>query len=532
MRTPLVREKIFRRSNRGTMARFGLLLVGAALGGLLSYWIANAVEYRIERKNLSIYTGHLVDQGERLGSEALDLGHTIASDDLVPCSDLDLSLMRNLLVATEHLADTGRIHEGKLECSALVGRLTAPVAVPPADVVLGMTSTWRSAWPVIPSTMRGEFIETDGVWVAINEQTLQDHEESPPMVATELLYDRRSGRMLKSFGPDVPLTLDQIAASKFVERNDTLYQALCRPNFVVCAVGSEPKAAVFRMHRSLLLSRVAIGALMGMLLASLAILLDFRRQSPESRLRKAIRRGEISLVYQPIVDLRTEAIVGAEALARWIKEDGESVSPEVFIALAEDRGFVGAITQLVIQRVIQELGDLLVQSKFQVNLNITAQDLADPAFLPAMERSFDAAHIQRSNLGLELTERSTAAPEIGTEALARLKEAGYTLYIDDFGTGYSSLSYLHRLAVDAIKIDQAFTQTIGTNAVTASVVPQILEMAKLLDLRVVIEGVETREQADYFRKACPDAHAQGWFYSRPVSAGDLRRLIRAQGRRS
>ena len=146
-----------------------------------------------------------------------------------------------------------------------------------------------------------------------------------------------------------------------------------------------------------------------------------------------------------------------------------------------------------------------------------------------MERSLDAAGIRRSNLGLELTERSTAVSGMGTEALGQLKKVGSTLYIDDFGTGYSSLAYLHRLDVDAIKIDHAFTQTVGTNPVTASVVPQILAMAKLLNLHVVVKGVETREQADYFRMACPEGHAQGWLYGRPTAAEDLRRSIRPQG---
>ena len=128
-------------------------------------------------------------------------------------------------------------------------------------------------------------------------------------------------------------------------------------------------------------------------------------------------------------------------------------------------------------------------------------------------------------LGLELTERSTADSIVATKALSDLKQAGYRLYIDDFGTGYSSLAYLHRLAVDGIKIDQIFTQTVGTESITATVIPQILEMARQLELQVIVEGVETKEQADYFRAAFPTGRAQGWLYSRPLSANDLRRLL-------
>jgi sensor c-di-GMP phosphodiesterase-like protein len=524
MPTFFFREENYRFSHRGAVARFGLLLVGAAAGALLSYWIASSIEYRTERKSLSIYTSRLVDHGGRLGSEARETIHEIASNGQTPCSDPDLLRMRDLIVSMEHVADAGRLSAGKLICSAVVGRLAVPIAVPAPDIVVDRTRTWMKAWPIIPRTMRGHFIERDGVWVAINQQTLEDNEESPPKVATEMLYDRDNRRLLKTFGPDVPLTLDEIVAGRLIERQGMLYQPLCRPGTIVCAVSSEPQSALVLGHRAVLLSRVVVGALVGVLLAMLGILLHLRHQSPESQLRKAIRKGALSLVYQPIVDLQTGGPVGAEALVRWTKRDGESVPPETFIALAEGRGFVCEITHLVIRRVIHELGDLLAHTKFRVSLNITAQDLADPAFLPAMEQCFNAAGIERSNIGLELTERSTADPEIGT--LVRLKEAGYTLYIDDFGTGYSSLSYLHKLAVDAIKIDRSFTQTVGTDSVTESVVPQILEMAKQLELCVVIEGVETREQADYFREAFSGAQAQGWLYSRPVSAAELRRLIR------
>ena len=94
-------------------------------------------------------------------------------------------------------------------------------------------------------------------------------------------------------------------------------------------------------------------------------------------------------------------------------------------------------------------------------------------------------------IGLELTERSTSDQAVAIRAISDLRLAGHTVYIDDFGTGYSSLSYLHRLSVDAIKIDQSFTQTVGTGAVTASVVPLILDMAYELGLMVVVEGIET-----------------------------------------
>jgi len=119
------------------------------------------------------------------------------------------------------------------------------------------------------------------------------------------------------------------------------------------------------------------------------------------------------------------------------------------------------------------------------------QDLNSPAFFAGLQQCVKIAKIEPAALGLELTERCTADRDAATQAIAGLKSTGHAVFIDDFGTGYSSLAYLHELAVDGIKIDRAFTATVGTDALIASVVPQILDMASQLGLLVVVEGIES-----------------------------------------
>jgi len=131
------------------------------------------------------------------------------------------------------------------------------------------------------------------------------------------------------------------------------------------------------------------------------------------------------------------------------------------------------------------------------------------------------AGIQPGQIALELTERSTADMSVLREAILRLHHEGYQVHIDDFGTGFSSLAYLHELAVDAIKIDRAFTRTIGTQAVTASILPQILSLAESLGAEVIVEGVETGEQANYLIATGISMKAQGWYFGKPVAATDL-----------
>jgi len=111
------------------------------------------------------------------------------------------------------------------------------------------------------------------------------------------------------------------------------------------------------------------------------------------------------------------------------------------------------------------------------------------------------------------------------KSIRKLRQSGHCVYIDDFGTGYSSLSYLHSLSVDAIKIDKSFTQAIGTEAATLSIVPQLLAMADKLNLAVVVEGIETPEQARYFTSPESTIRAQGWLFGRPVPSGDFHQLL-------
>jgi sensor c-di-GMP phosphodiesterase-like protein len=142
-----------------------------------------------------------------------------------------------------------------------------------------------------------------------------------------------------------------------------------------------------------------------------------------------------------------------------------------------------------------------------------------------LERTVKFGQISAASLGIEITESSTALHEVAKETIRRLRAIGHAVHIDDFGTGYSSLAYLHDLSVDAIKIDRAFTRAIGTEAVTVSILPQILAMAKALEIEVIVEGIETAQQADYFAGCGQHILAQGWFFGRPVPAHGFRRLF-------
>jgi sensor c-di-GMP phosphodiesterase-like protein len=144
-----------------------------------------------------------------------------------------------------------------------------------------------------------------------------------------------------------------------------------------------------------------------------------------------------------------------------------------------------------------------------------------------LEQSMDREGVSAASVMIEITESSTALHQVAMEAIRHLRRLGHGVHIDDFGTGYSSLSYLHDLSVDAIKIDRSFTRAIGTDAVTVSILPQILAMATTLHLQVIVEGIETSQQAGYFSGGAKTILGQGWFFGHPVPPEEFLELMAA-----
>ncbi len=200
--------------------------------------------------------------------------------------------------------------------------------------------------------------------------------------------------------------------------------------------------------------------------------------------------------------------------------------PDLFIARAEAAGIADRITLYVVDQVILEMGELLRQQRsLRINVNMTAGDLQNPAFMAALDQRLGAFDIKPQQIGLELTERTAVDFSKATEGIKQLRERGHRIYIDDFGTGYSNLAYLGELQVDAIKIDKAFTRTVGDERGTVSIVPQIISMAHEHGLDIVVEGIETEAQANYFRGICDTLFGQGWFFGRPVEATAAQALV-------
>jgi PAS domain S-box-containing protein len=237
-------------------------------------------------------------------------------------------------------------------------------------------------------------------------------------------------------------------------------------------------------------------------------------------LRGALERGELSIHYQPQVNLKSGGIVGVEALLRWTSPELGEVAPARFIPVAEDSGMILEIGAWVLReacraaRAWHEGG----WQGLTVAVNLSAVQFRRGDLAGTLAHALDESGVVPGCIELELTESTLVEEAEATLAtLRRLKECGVRLSIDDFGTGYSSLAYLKRFAVDRLKIDRSFVAGLPEDSDDAAIVTAVIQMAHSLKLAIVAEGVETEAQAAFLRRAGCE-QAQGYLYGRPEAA--------------
>ena len=261
-------------------------------------------------------------------------------------------------------------------------------------------------------------------------------------------------------------------------------------------------------------------------LAGGAVLWVVRRgRSLPVALRRAVRRGELQVLYQPIFALHPRRCVGAEALVRWRRPDGTLTSPELFIPVAEDTGQIQAITDFVLGRVLEQLAPLLrANPRLYVSVNLAANDVSVPRIGALAARLLASYRLTPAQIAFEVTERSLVDTELARDTLQALRTAGHRVLIDDFGTGYCSLSYLQSLPVDGLKIDKAFVGPLNGEDGSGAIAAHIIRLAHDLQLWVIAEGIEAEAQAQWLR-AEGVRYGQGWLFAPPLTALQFAELI-------
>lgn len=249
----------------------------------------------------------------------------------------------------------------------------------------------------------------------------------------------------------------------------------------------------------------------------------------ENELRIALEQEQLLLHYQPQVDLRSGAVVGAEALVRWNRPGFGLVPPADFLPIAEERGLMIPLGRWVLREAIRQMVTWVALGLplERVAVNLTASELHRPDFAAEVTSLLQENGLDASRLEFELTESAAVRDFDSTCAsLHALHALGVTLSLDDFGTGYSSLSYLHRLPVDRVKIDQTFIRGLTPDSDSMRIVRAIMGLARSFSLRVVAEGVETRQQSALLAaEGCDEI--QGFVASRALPALQFQRILQS-----
>lgn len=248
-----------------------------------------------------------------------------------------------------------------------------------------------------------------------------------------------------------------------------------------------------------------------------------RRQyySPQRMLQRALKQRQLCLHYQPIIDIKNEKCVGAEALLRWPGCKEQVMSPAEFIPLAEKKGMIAQITDYVVEEVFSDMGTFLAANpQLYISINLSASDFHSSRLIAMIADKAHEHGVLAQQIKVEVTERGFIDVPKTTPVIQAFRQAGYEVAIDDFGTGYSNLHNLYSLNVDILKIDKSFIDTLTTNSTSHLIAEHIIEMAQSLRLKTIAEGVETADQVSWLLKRGVQ-YCQGWHFAKALPPQDF-----------
>jgi len=441
-------------------------------------------ESRVENHaSILVHRGEVADNQIKGAQSLLDAVH------FPSCSAEEAALMQQLAVTSKYVQAIGRISGNKLVCSSLGN--AAPLDIGPPDLFTENLAQERFNVWIFTGQTRPLFVISQGGYAFIVDSSLMgDLPDTPPDISVGIFVPSRpqhspitssNGVIQASWLRTIP----KGTSTSFID--DGYVVSIVRAEQAdIAAVAAYPSSYIWQ----------------------------------QLRLRRAAKRKEFFVEYQPIVDLATLRWVGAEALVRW-RRDGHVVRPDEFIPAAEQSGVITLITACVADIVAKDLSTLLkFDTNFFVAINLSGPDLLTADTVSLLRKVVDTSHARPCNLHVEATERCFLQADHSRWMIALIRSMGMPVAIDDFGTGYSSLSCLQTLGLDALKIDKAFVETIGTDGATSHVVPHIIEMAHSLELTMIAEGIETQAQVDFLRKRGV-RFAQGWLFGKPMDLASL-----------
>ncbi|MBN3852258.1 EAL domain-containing protein [Paraburkholderia sp. Ac-20340] len=512
--------------------RVTLISTSIALGFLatigpvfISVYIANKDVESRERTELLEFANKAVIRAELVTYQAFA---ALSDLDRLPgaaCSAARLHQAARVIYNYRYVQDAGAYANGRYLCSPLLGDVRAKELELPAPDYRSEDGylVWFQQQSPLSEVRKDIQIGRNGNYVAIDSSSYVDLID-PARRPIAAIQTTTNTLLAISPGADRGEMLDAWRHDGNLE-SDQWYYAVARSS-------TRPLGVVVRSPRSSVLADwpkvLATWLSIGVVVAATSGWLTYRRVTRQlsfpATLEWAIARRKIDVVYQPVVRLADGECVGVEALVRWTL-NGRSVSPEVFVRVAEENQLIQPLTDLVLKKTIAQLGALLVATpSFYVTINLSSEDLSTFRFLNLVDSSLNGTGIAPNQIRIEATERSLMNADSTRGVIAAFRAAGHPVYIDDFGTGYSSLAYLQTFEVDVLKIDKSFVDTVVQNSVSSIVAPHIIAMAHELNVEIVAEGVESAAQAAWLLERGVQ-YAQGWYYAKALAPNELVRWL-------
>ena len=442
------------------------------------------------------------------------------------CSDADIETMRGIDLASPLLQAVGRIEGNTILCSSIAGQRRIDLG-PPDLVSRAGARVWLNVRPM--GGQRSYLAIGSGALVGIihKDLALSMVELMPGAAVSSFNWSHKV--MLAARGPFAPAWLRADLAGGSSWRVHGFVLAVARSqHYDLGVVAAAPLNAVPRLPLRTAALLLPIDILAGLLLTMAITRIAEAKASLPAMIAGAMKRGEFFITYQPIVALESGRTVGAEALIRWRRPNGEVIAPDLFIPVAEQAGSIRHLTAHVLDLVARDIGAHIPTAELShLSVNFSADDMQSPDMVENILAFSRQAGIAMANIVIEATERSLIDIELSSQAIRRLRAMGVRIAIDDFGTGYSSLGYLAQLEIDMLKIDRLFVQALGTGSAASQVAERVIEMARDLKLEIIAEGVETRGQIERLKTLQVDL-AQGYYFAFPMPIGELQKRLRTE----
>jgi sensor c-di-GMP phosphodiesterase-like protein len=496
-------------------------IVVGALPIALSVLLAQHHGRRTEEDLLRGYASSVLSRSERITLQVYaSINKLVQARNGDPCSPAQIALMDQIDLTSSDLQAVGYIEADRVICSSLGSfEQTIPITTS-APHPRGQDGVvlYTQASLAVAKGMTFTIVEREGYAAVV-------HEAIPLDVATEsdrvslATYSTRNNSYRSVRGVVKPEWLRHTNPAGVASFDDGTYLVALAASqrYPSVAVAAVPLADIGLQTRKLGAVLLPFAVLAGLALGVATFLLVRRQMEMPALLRRAIAQREFFLVYQPIVELDSGKCIGAEALIRWRRGDGTLVPPDAFIPVAEATGLIERITEQVLDMVASDVGRLFANHPdFHIGINLAAADLQSTRTVDLLDALMRKTGAKAHNILVEATERGLMDAAEVRGVIDAIHALGIEVAVDDFGTGYSSLSYLESFALDYLKIDKSFVDTLAIDAATSQVALHIIEMAKSLNLKMIAEGVETEAQAALLRERGVQ-FAQGWLFARPLS---------------